>query len=119
MRTLFRLLILLPLAVLIVLFAVANRHLVKLSFDPFPGNDIQGPELQAPLFLLLFLAGMLGILAGGMVVWFRQGRYRKQARVATSEAAEARGQAEDLRNKVDRMERVALAALPPSGRNAA
>ncbi|MFO1134206.1 MAG: hypothetical protein U1E30_03220 [Rhodoblastus sp.] len=54
MRTLFRLLVVLPLAVLIVLFAVANRHLVMVSFDPFPGNDIQGPQLTAPLFLLLF-----------------------------------------------------------------
>ena len=66
MRTLFRLLIVLPLAILIVLFAVANRHLVMVSFDPFPGNDIQGPQLTAPLFLLLFLAGSVGVLAGGM-----------------------------------------------------
>ena len=112
MRTLFRLLVVLPVAILIVLFAVANRHLVMVSFDPFPGNDIQGPQLTAPLFLLLFLAG-------GMTVWFRQGRFRKQARELKSEAAEARGQANDLRDKVDRMERASLAALPPSGRNAA
>ncbi len=119
MRTLFRLLVVLPVAIIIVLFAVANRHLVMVSFDPFPGNDIRGPQLTAPLFLLLFLTGALGVLAGGMVVWFRQGRYRKQARVASAEAAEARGQADDLRNKVDRMERTALAALPQSGRTAA
>ena len=119
MRTLFRILVVLPLAVLIVLFAVANRHLVLVSFDPFPGNDIQGPQLTAPLFLLLFLAGAIGVLAGGMTVWFRQGRFRKQARIAQAEVAEARGQAEDLRNKVDRMERTALAALPPSGRQTA
>ncbi|MCB9998247.1 MAG: hypothetical protein M9883_14735 [Methylobacteriaceae bacterium] len=119
MRTLFRLLVVLPVAILIVLFAVANRHLVMVSFDPFPGNDIQGPQLTAPLFLLLFLAGALGVLAGGMTVWFRQGRFRKQAREAKAEAAEARGRAEDMREKVDRMERASLAALPPSGRNAA
>lgn len=115
MRTLFRLLVVLPLAVLIVLFAVANRHLVMVSFDPFPGNDVQGPQLTAPLFLLLFLAGAVGVLAGGVAVWLRQGRFRKQARVAKAEAAEARGRAEDLREKVDRMERTQLAALPSSG----
>lgn len=119
MRTLFRLLVVLPLAVLIVLFAVANRHPVLVSLDPFPGNDIQGPQLTAPLFLLLFLAGALGVLAGGMTVWFRQGRFRKQAREARAEATEMRGQAEDLRDKVDRMERAQLAALPPSGRQTA
>lgn len=119
MRTLFRLLVVLPVAIVIVLFAVANREPVKVSFDPFPGNDIQGPALYAPLFLLLFLAGALGVLAGGVTVWFRQGRFRKQAREAKAEAAEARGRAEDMREKVDRMERASLAALPPSGRNAA
>ena len=119
MRTLFRLLIVLPLAALIVLFAVANRHLVLVSLDPFPGNDIQGPQLTAPLFLLLFLAGAVGVLAGGMTVWFRQGRFRKQAREARAEATEARGQADDLRDKVDRMERAQLAALPPAGRQTA
>ncbi len=115
MRTLFRLIVVLPLAILIVLFAVANRHLVMVSFDPFPGNDVQGPQLTAPLFLLLFLAGAVGVLAGGVAVWLRQGRFRKQARVAKAEAAEARGRAEDLREKVDRMERTQLAALPSSG----
>ncbi len=119
MRTLFRLLVVLPMALVILLFAVANRHLVLVSFDPFPGNDIQGPQITAPLFLLLFLAGAIGVLAGGVTVWFRQGRFRKQAREAKAEATEARGRADDLRDKVDRMERAQLAALPPSGRSAA
>jgi len=119
MRTLFRLLVVLPLAIVIVLFAVANRHLVLVSFDPFPGNDIQGPQLTAPLFLLLFLAGAVGVLAGGVTVWLRQGRFRRQAREAKAEAAEARGQASDLRDKVDNLERAQLAALPPGGRQSA
>lgn len=119
MRTLFRLLVVLPLAILIVLFAVANRKPVDVSFDPFPGNGIDGPQLTAPLFIVLFLVGMAGVFAGGMTVWFRQGRFRKQAREARAEATEARGQADDLRDRVDRMERAQLAALPPAGRQTA
>ena len=78
--------------------------------------DIGKRELVA---VMREFAGALGVLAGGMTVWFRQGRFRKQAREAKAEAAEARGRAEDMREKVDRMERASLAALPPSGRNAA
>ncbi len=119
MRTIFRLVVVLPLAILIVLFAVANRHMVVVSFDPFPGNDIGGPQLTAPLFLLLFLAGAFGVLAGGVAVWLRQGRFRREARDAKAEAVEARGQANDLRDRVDAMERASLAALPPASRQTA
>lgn len=116
MRTLFRLIVVLPIAILIVLFAAANRHFVTVSFDPFPGNEIVGPQITARLFVLLFVAGMLGVLAGGTAVWFSQGRFRKQVRSAKAEAAEARGQANDLRDKVDAMQRAGVAALPPSDR---
>ena len=110
MRTLFRLLVVLPVAILILAFAIANRHWVTVSFDPFPGNDIAGPSLSAPLFLLLMIAGAVGVLAGGTAVWWRQGRYRRQLRDAKSEAAEARGQANDLRDRIAAAERAAAAS---------
>ncbi|MFV0281039.1 MAG: lipopolysaccharide assembly protein LapA domain-containing protein [Rhodoblastus sp.] len=116
MRTLFRLLVVLPVAIVIVLFAVANRQPVDVSFDPFPGSGIAGPTLTTPLFLLMFIAGGLGVLAGGVAVWLRQGRFRKQARTARNEAVEARGETEHLRAKVDRMERATLAGLPSTER---
>lgn len=41
-------------ALLVVLFAVANRHTVTLSLDPLP------LEISAPLFLLVVLSFVLG-----------------------------------------------------------
>jgi uncharacterized integral membrane protein len=117
MRTLFRLLVVLPIAIVIVAFAVANRHWVTVSFDPFPGNDISGPQITAPLFLLLFLSGMIGVFAGGCIVWFRQGRHRRDAREAKAEAAEARGQAADLRDRLAVMQ--TPTSLPGPRRDAA
>ena len=118
MRTLFRLVVVLPVALVILAFAVANRHWVTVSFDPFPGNDISGPQLTAPLFLLLFLSGALGVLAGGCIVWLRQGRHRREAREAKAEAADARGQASNLRDRLAALER-GPAALPAPRRDAA
>lgn len=80
----FIVLILAPLAIVLIAFAVANRASVPITFDPFnPGN----PALtyNAPLFLLLFVALAIGLVVGGMATWFRQGRYRKQARQRTIE----------------------------------
>ena len=117
MRTLFRLVVVLPVAIVLLMFAVANRHWVTVSFDPFPGNDIAGPSVDLPLFFVMFISGIFGVLAGGMLVWWRQGRYRRQLRDAKSEAAEARGQANDLRDRLAALD--TRAALPAPRQNAA
>ena len=71
--------VLVPLAIVLVALAVANRDLVALTFDPFhPGNPAL--TLKLPLFVFLFLALLVGVLIGSAVTWFRQGRFRKLAR---------------------------------------
>lgn len=97
MKTLFRIFIVLPIGLLLLLFAIANRHIVTVSFDPFPGGDIDGPSITAPLFLVQMLAGIAGLLIGGCVVWMRQGRWRRDARTARADANAARAEADRLR----------------------
>lgn len=97
MKHLFRIFIVLPIALVLLVFAIANRHVVTVSFDPFPGNDIQGPAITAPLFVALMLAGLAGLLVGGFVVWMRQGRWRREARNARTEANAARAEADRMR----------------------
>lgn len=85
LNRLFIALILVPLAVLLITFAVANRGAVSITFDPFnPGNP--GLTYHVPLFLLLFAAMAVGLVVGGAATWFRQGRYRKLARQRAIEA---------------------------------
>ncbi|GAC1334094.1 MAG: lipopolysaccharide assembly protein LapA domain-containing protein [Beijerinckiaceae bacterium] len=100
MRTLFRLFVLVPIAVLLLLFAFANRHLVTVSFDPFAGNDISGPAVTAPLFILLILAIGLGVILGGASSWLRQAQLRRAVRDARAEASEARADAARLRSEM-------------------
>jgi uncharacterized integral membrane protein len=103
--------IFIPLAIVIVVLAVANRHLVTLSFDPF---NATAPALSVavPLFVLLFAALVIGVVVGGVAVWFRQGRWRRLAR-------NERLEADRLRREVDRRREVPTAPTIPVTRDAA
>ncbi|MBL8580955.1 MAG: DUF1049 domain-containing protein [Rhizobiaceae bacterium] len=78
--------ILIPLAIVLITLAVANRAPVAFTLDPFnPGNPAL--TVQLPLFVLLFLALALGLIVGSVATWIRQGRYRKAARQWSREPA--------------------------------
>lgn len=96
MRKFFTALIVIPLCVIIVVFAVANRHFVTVSFDPFNSND-PSLSLSLPLFVLLIVVAMLGVIAGGSATWFRQRHWRRAARRHEADARAARSELADLR----------------------
>jgi uncharacterized integral membrane protein len=107
MKTFLKLIVLVPIGLIAFAFVIANRHMTTVSFDPFSGGDIAGPQITAPLFIILILAAMMGVVLGGVAVWFRQGRYRRAARQSQAEAAR-------LRLDLDRLR--AVPALPaPNG----
>jgi uncharacterized integral membrane protein len=97
MRQFLKALILLPVAIVVVLFAVANRGPVTLSFDPFSGGG--APEFSAtiPLYAALFAALALGVLVGGMAAWLAQAKHRRARRAHQREAQRLRTEAERLR----------------------
>ncbi|MBS4019945.1 MAG: DUF1049 domain-containing protein [Dechloromonas sp.] len=76
--------ILVPVAVVLIALAVANRQMTSFTLDPFnPGNAAL--TLQLPLFVMLFLALILGMVVGGTAAWLKQGRYRREARAKRRE----------------------------------
>ncbi|NPU11827.1 DUF1049 domain-containing protein [Bradyrhizobium sp. 83002] len=95
MRKFLTVVIVLPLLVLFVVFAVANRHFVTVSFDPFNATD---PALAAsvPLFALILAVAILGVIAGGCATWIGQRRWRRAARRHQAEADAARAQVAQL-----------------------
>ena len=103
-------LILVPLAVVIIAFAVANRQIVTVSFDPFSAER-PAASLTLPLFALIIMLLVIGVLVGGTAAWLRQAKWRRTARRLEREVA-------DLRIEVDTMKRTAsvLADSDPSGR---
>ena len=96
MRKFLTALIVIPLGLILVTFAVANRHFVTVSFDPFMAAD---PALSVtlPLFLLLILVAAMGVIAGGCAVWFGQRHWRRAARRHEADARAARVELADLR----------------------
>ena len=93
MRRLLLWIVLLPLAILIVLFAVANRSLVTVSLDPF-STTAPSYAMSLPLFLVIFAVLILGVLVGGIAVSFGKFRWRLAAHRAEREAARLREEAE-------------------------
>ena len=96
MRKFFTALVVIPLGVIFIVFAVANRHLVTVSFDPF--NSVN-PSLAVtmPLFVVIIAVAIFGVAAGGSATWFRQRRWRRAARQHEADARRARAELADLR----------------------
>lgn len=108
-------LILAPLALAIVALAVANRQTVTVSFDPF-STAAPAYVAQVPLFLLVFLLVIAGVLIGGIAAWMKQGRWRKRARRLKAHLQRAEAEIERLKRRAG--EAGPLDAAVPPGRAA-
>ncbi len=97
-RKLVSALILIPLAVILVAFAVANRQTIVVSLDPF---DEAHPALVValPLFALALLLVIAGVIIGGLAAWLKQSKWRRAARIAEREARELRAEVDRLRSR--------------------
>jgi uncharacterized integral membrane protein len=96
MRKFFTALVVIPLGLIFVVFAVANHHLVTVSFDPFNSSD-PSVAVRLPLFVVLIVVAIAGVVAGSCATWFRQRRWRRAARQHEADARAARAQLADLR----------------------
>ena len=96
MRKFFTALIVIPLGVLFIAFAIANRHMVTVSFDPFNATN---PSIgfTMPLFAAIIAVAILGVIAGGVATWFGQHHWRRAARRHAADARQAQMELADLR----------------------
>jgi hypothetical protein len=92
-------LILVPLTIVLVSFAVANRQTIVVSLDPF--NEAH-PALAVamPLFALVLTLLIGGVVVGGAAAWLRQAKWRRAARRAEGEARALRAEVDRLRKRV-------------------
>jgi len=104
-------LILVPLTILFVSFAVANRQTIVVSLDPF---DQAHPALAVamPLFALILTLLIGGVVIGGVAAWLRQAKWRHAARLAAGEARALRSEVDRLKRRVGPTE---LASEPAPG----
>ncbi|RDJ25032.1 LapA family protein [Bosea caraganae] len=99
MKTFFKALILVPIALAIVLFSVANRASVPISLDPI-SRDAPQFVFELPLFAVVLISIAAGVLIGGLASWIAQGKHRKAARRSRREADALRNEAQSLRAAV-------------------
>ena len=117
MRKFFSALIVIPLGLLFVVFAVANRHLITVSLDPFNSRD-PSISVTMPLFVVIIAVAILSVAAGGAASWFRQRHWRRAARQHEADARQAQAQLAELRAGAmtpSRGDPQRFLALPPQG----
>ena len=93
MMRLLKALIVLPIAIVVIAFIVANRHIVVVGFDPI---DTANPAfaLEMPMFLLALICVFSGVIIGSVATWFGAADIRREARTKRIEAAKWQREAE-------------------------
>jgi uncharacterized integral membrane protein len=89
--------ILIPLAIVIVVFAVANRQIVTVSLDPF-SSEHPASSVTLPLFVLVIGLLIVGVVIGGAASWLRHGNLRRTARRFERDVRELRSELAALRH---------------------
>jgi uncharacterized integral membrane protein len=90
--------IVIPLVMIVVAFAVANRQAVTVSFDPLSSAS---PAYAAtlPLFVLIFVLLIAGVLIGGLAAWIGQSKWRRSARKLDADMRALRDEMDTIRRR--------------------
>jgi uncharacterized integral membrane protein len=72
--------VLVPLCLVLVVFALANRQPVAVNFNPFEAPGAPAAGYGVPLFLVVYVVLLVGVLLGGVATWFAQGHHRTEKR---------------------------------------
>ena len=92
------LLIFVPAGLVLVIFAVVNRHLVPLDFWPLPIS------MLLPFSVAIMLAFVIGVLWGGMASWRSAFNSRREAREVNRKAKQAEIQLRHLKDRIIALE---------------
>ena len=95
-----------PLALVLIAFAIANRQTVTVSFDPF-STSAPAYAASLPLFVLIFILLILGVIVGGVAAWVRQRTWRRSARKLDAEVRALHEELETIRRQ--------FGTRPPAG----
>lgn len=88
----------LPVALILILIALANKQWVTFSLDPTSRAEPLF-AIEMPLFVLLFAVLLAGVLLGGVGAWMKQSKWRRAARDARHEMSAVRSEVSSLRRE--------------------
>ena len=84
--------IMIPFALVVIVFSAVNRDLVTLDLWPLPN------EITVPVFTMVLAVFIFGFLFGGIVAWVSAGTQRRKARNALWRAETAERELRSLKN---------------------
>lgn len=96
-----------PLALVGLVFAIANREKVAISLWPLPW------DVTLPLFMVILGVLMVGLVVGGLMVWLGGHHHRATARQQTRSNERLRRQVAELKAAPPPPSLPAPAANPP------
>jgi uncharacterized integral membrane protein len=111
LRKIITAIIVIPLAAVIIAFAVANRHAVTVSFDPFSATS-PAYATTLPLFVIVFILVILGVLIGGIAAWIRQSKWRRIARKLDADVRALHDELETIRRRFGSSEQAPVPVDP-------
>jgi len=97
----------LPVTLVVVVFALANRHEVTLSFWPFPWST------DLPVFVIVLCCLLVGFLLGAGLLWLSGGPRRRRARHTAERARALADQLAELKRRQAAAERPAPGSGQP------
>jgi uncharacterized integral membrane protein len=111
LRKIITAIIVIPLAAVIIAFAVANRQAVTVSFDPFSATN-PAYATTLPLFVIVFILVILGVLIGGIAAWIRQSKWRRIARKLDADVRALHDELETIRRRFGSSEQAPVPVDP-------
>lgn len=100
--------IMVPFALVVIVFSAVNRDLVTLDLWPLPH------EMTVPVFTLVLAVFIFGFLWGAGVAWVSAGTSRRRARNAQWRAETAERELRSLNNKLHEREKELESARDPA-----
>jgi hypothetical protein len=111
LRRILRWVIGLPIFIVVIGFAIANRQWTQLSLDPF-NQASPAVSISLPLWLLFFVGAFVGILVGWAGCWLAQGKHRKLSRERAREIIKLQSDLSAAHSGPEQIEMQMLAPLP-------
>lgn len=96
-----RLLFVALLAIVLIAIALANREMVTLTAFPANFGQYLGGtwSVNLPLFLVIFLAILFGVVVGLLWEWLREAHIRRESRLRASQVAQLEREVGHLRDR--------------------
>ncbi|MDE2383999.1 MAG: DUF1049 domain-containing protein [Alphaproteobacteria bacterium] len=111
MRRILRWIVGIPIFIIVMGFAVANRQWTQLSLDPF-NQATPALAITLPLWIMAFIGIFIGMLTGWFFCWRAQGKWRRLARERQREIARLQDEIALAQQGPAKMEAQMLAPLP-------